>query len=298
MIIIKKIIILLITILLIFIYKNIVFTSILDGVYLWLNSIFPSLFPFFIISKFLINYNFVYYASIVFKPLMKLFKINNNCAYIFVLSMLSGFPSSSKYTIELYDKGLISLNDCNKVLTFTHFANPLFIIGITSVIDIRLSYIVLFSHYITNIIIALINRNYHPSYDNFKNYKIESKKFSIIFSDSIKDTINTLLLILGTIVTFKIISSLITSLFNFNPLVNSLIKGILEMTQGINSIINLDISNKIKGTLITFLLSFGGISVHLQVLSIISEADIKYKPYLLSRILHSIISSIIFYLIY
>ena len=63
---------------------------------------FPTLFPFFIISDLLINYGFVEIASKLFTPLMKFFKIKKECACIFVLSLFSGFPSNSKYAKELF----------------------------------------------------------------------------------------------------------------------------------------------------------------------------------------------------
>ena len=44
---------------------------------LWKNNVFPTLFPFFIISDLLINYGFVEIASKLFTPLMKFFKIKN-----------------------------------------------------------------------------------------------------------------------------------------------------------------------------------------------------------------------------
>ena len=42
----------------------------------WKNNIFPSLFPFFVLSEFLINYGFIEFVSELFKPIMnKLFKV-------------------------------------------------------------------------------------------------------------------------------------------------------------------------------------------------------------------------------
>ena len=44
----------------------------------WKNSIFPSLFPFFVLSEFLVNYGFVDLVSEFFKPIMnKFFKLRD-----------------------------------------------------------------------------------------------------------------------------------------------------------------------------------------------------------------------------
>ena len=138
-------------------------TSIIDTIVfsmeIWKNNIFPTLFPFFIISDLLINYGFVEIVSNFFSPLMKLFKIKKECAFIFVLSIFSGFPSNSKYTKELYEKGVIDEYTATKVLTFTHFSNPLFILGTLSIfLNQKLALIVLISHYLGNLIVGMIYR--------------------------------------------------------------------------------------------------------------------------------------------
>ena len=96
---------------------------------------------------------------------------------------------------------------------------------------------------------------------------------------------------------FLILSSIIQNIFNLSDISNAVISGILELTQGIKYVSLLSIDMKIKGALITFFLSFGGISVHMQIMSIISDTKIKYKPFFIARIIHSIISTTIAYLL-
>ena len=70
---------------------------------IWINNVFPSLFPFFVLSEILINYGFIELIGELFKPIFeKLFKINGNAAFVFIMSLLSGFPSNAKYAKELY----------------------------------------------------------------------------------------------------------------------------------------------------------------------------------------------------
>ena len=59
---------------------------------------------------------------------------------------------------------------------------------------------------------------------------------------------------------------------------------------------NIDI--KIKAPLMTMFLSFGGLSIHLQVISQIVDIDIKYFKFLIARIYHSIISGLISYILF
>ena len=185
---------------------------------IWKNNIFPSILPFFILSSLLSNYGFVELASLVFKPLMKLFGINSNVSFIFIMSILSGFPSSSKYVKDLYLNNKISLKDSTKALMFTHFSNPLFIIGtLSNMLNKEAAIIVLISHYIGNIIIGILFRKYNYSYtDNYKFQMCDSKMIGDVLSNAIKDSINTLLLILGSISIFSFLTVIINKIFSFN----------------------------------------------------------------------------------
>ena len=134
---------------------------------IWKNNIFPSLFPFFVIGNILINLGFPSLIGELLKNIMyKLFKINGTGSFVIILSILSGFPSSAKYTKELLLKGEINDEEATKLLTFTHFSNPLFILGTLSIMflnnkEIGLS--ILISHYIGNLFIGLLFRNYYIS---------------------------------------------------------------------------------------------------------------------------------------
>jgi len=275
-------------------------SSILFSFEIFKTNVFPNLFPFLIISGLLINYGFVEICSNIFSPIMKkVFKISGNTSFIFIMSLLTGFPSNSKYTKELYLSGLINSKEATKILMFTHFSNPLFIIGtISTFLNSKIALIILFCHYITNIIIGIIFRNYNV--ENNKNktiIKSERKNFGIALSSSITSSINTLLLIFGTITVFLIITTLINDKLNLPDFYKSIINGIFEMTQGLKSVSLLNINMKFKAVLMTMFLSFGGISIHMQVLSIISDTNIKYLPFFLSRIIHSIIAGSLVYLI-
>ncbi len=267
---------------------------------IWKNNIFPSILPFFIVSSLLINYGFVELAAYLFKPLMFLFGINPNISIAFIMSMLSGFPSSSKYIKDLVDKKLINEEEASKALMFTHFSNPLFIIGTISILlNKKISIFILIIHYITNIIIGILFRNYHNTYIKSKmNIKLPNNNIGIILTKSIKDAIETLLLILGSISVCSFICTIINHTFKFNNILSAIINGLFEITQGLKYVSLLDISLKIKTTISVMFLSFGGLSIHIQIKSILSDTNIKYIPYLIARTLHTTISGILSYILF
>ena len=275
----------------IFIHNYFVKETIFLAVNIWLNKLVPNLMPLFLISPFLLNYGFAYYISIPFKKIFKiLFNCNEIGVYVFFLSMISGFPSSAKYITDLYENNLIDENTATKLLTFTHFTNPLFILGfIKAIVGLKWALIILITHYSTNIIIGLIFRNMSPYID--KKINVESKSFSIILKEAIDKTYTTLITILETIIFFMIIIKII----KLPPIFAYFSNMFLEMTNGILYVSNLN--TVFKPLFITMIISFGGICVHFQVLSIISNTKIKYQPYLLARLLHALIAGIIIYII-
>ena len=132
---------------------------------------------------------------------------------------------------------------------------------------------------------------------------------------SIKNSINTIVMIGGFVVLFSVINSMLdnTHFFDilstvFSPLFNilglspefcdSIFSGIIELTNGVSKVCA--ISNKnisVNIIICAFLLGFGGLSVLLQVLSIISKNGISVKPYLIGKILQASFSAFYTYLI-
>ena len=157
----------------IFDHPNLIINTFIESSKLWFFNLIPTLFPFFIITDLLSNYGFINYISKTFGKLMKIFKLPPNSSYAFFMSMFSGFPGNSKLIKELLDKKELDENNATKLLTFTHFSNPLFIIGTIGTIFLqnkKISFIILLIHYLTNFIIGFSFRNIYvnANYDSLK----------------------------------------------------------------------------------------------------------------------------------
>jgi len=262
---------------------------------LCINNLFPSLIPFMLLSNILIKYNFVYDISDILKNLMKIFKVNKNCSFAFIMSILSGSPSNAKYLKDLFDNNLINIKDIQKCLNFCHFTNPIFVIGTigyTFLNNKKIGLIILISHYLSSMIIGLFNKK--DKNIDLNDFKLENNKsnFISILKDSINNTISTLFLILGIITTCIIITCIIDNIITIN--INyKFIFGIIEMTQGLKFLSLSNLSIELKAIISSFLISFGGFCIHAQVFSILDNKKIRYYPYFKSRLIHGILSSIL-----
>ena len=145
----------------------------------------------------------------------------------------------------------------------------------------------------------MITRNDSSSNDDvITNKSINSISFPKVFIDAVRNSIDTLLMILGILTCFLIISTLITNMLKFDIYTDAIIKGILEMTMGIKSVTTLNIPDIYKVIISSMILSFGGLSVHMQTLSFIEDTDISYRPFFVARIYHSMLSGIFAYVLY
>ena len=285
------------------------------SLFIWKNNIFPSLFPFFVLSEIMIKYGIPEFLGNLLKPLMnKLFRLNSKSAFILIMSIISGNPSNAKYTRELYLNKDLNKYEATKILCFSCFSNPLFILGTVSLMFLenkRVGILILFCHYIGNIIIGLLLRNYYPSKDEKNQISLiiainemhkkrisNHETFGKIFTNSLINSINTLLLILGVMTICLVFTTIIDNNINLNSILQSSLNGMVEMTQGLKYISLQSLPLKIKTVLSVMILSFGGFSVHLQIISILSDTDIKYLPFLTARIVHAIISSFLTFLLF
>ena len=262
----------------IFKYNDIVTLSSIKALELWKVKLFPSLFIMFIINDLLIN-----------TEIYKIFKLKNNSKVAFILSLFSGTPTNAYIIKELYQNKKITLNSSNKLLLYTYFSNPLFLYNILSTMFTQKIVIkLILIHYFSNFIIYFFIKKEN---NNIIDNNINNMKISKILESSIKKSINTLLMILGTVTFFMILSNLIVKVLNLNIYLEILLKGFLEITQSLNELSTITINLKLKQLLALSIISFGGISIHMQVFSILSDTKINYKYFLKGRIYQTLIST-------
>ena len=281
--------------------RTLVFDTVGFSLNIWISSILPSLFPFFVIADILNSYNVINYIPNFIKYIFKkLFNISDNALFIFFISMLSGFPSNARNIKNLYKENKITKEEAEHLLFFSHFSNLMFILGTLVVIffdNKSLGLIILLSHYLPNFIIGFLLRKYNNPKHNYNINNNNCNNFGIIFAKSIKSSIDSLFLILGTLTVFLIISTIIINMLNLNTINSLLIKSILEITSGLKELSIIDFNAKILVILSSCILSFGGLSVHMQVINELNETDISYKNFFVGRIFQTTLSLVVSYLI-
>ena len=282
----------------IFINPKLIIESGITSINIFKTRLFPSIFPFFVLASLLLNLGLADKISRKINFIIKrVFHIEGISSFIVVISIISGFPSGSKYISDCYKKGLINKRVSNYLLTFTHFGNPLFILGTCAIVlnDITIAYKILIINIVANIILGIILR---PKEIISSNYTLKNEKFTLMeaLPNAINDAIKLLLFMLGSITFFMFFSKLLTSLINLNDFYTVIITGILDLTSGVSMVNTLNISSYLQGLIVLSFITFGSLSVHLQVINNIKEQDLSYKYFFIGRIIETSLALILYLL--
>lgn len=284
----KSILILVNLIILLILYlinSNIIVNAIIDYSILFLTKLFPVSLLFFIFSSLLIDYGLI-------QLLQHYLNINTSNLYVLLISAISGFPSGAKYTKELLNKDLIDKEDANRIIMYSHFPNPLFILGSVNLVlnDNLLCLKLLMAIIISNFIMFLFTPK---SKKKINNSYVVPNNFSQVLGRSVINAFNTLLLIYGTSLFFYLIATIITKYIVLETNSFILLNGFFDLTKGVFSttLINNTI---LRAIYILIFISFGGLSIHMQVKSIIADTSIKYKNFVIGRGIGTILALLIF----
>ncbi len=257
--------------------------------------VIPSLFPFFVLQDMAMKMGLSEFLSkYLGKFFYKIFKISD-CTP-FILGIIGGYPIGAKTVANLYETKKISKNTAEKMLCFCNNAGPAFIVGFVGAYifsNVKLGYVLLFSHIFASIIIGFIlSINNKESYAQTVYKNREKTSFFEIFITSVNSGFSSILSVCGFVIFFSVLVEILRcfNLFIIFPRdYYSLFIGIFEMTTGINEISSKNLFVNIG--IVSFLLGFGGMSIHFQTMFFCK--NISLKPYFFAKIIHGVISSVI-----
>lgn len=293
------------------------------GLDLFANSVIPSLFPFFVATELLSHTNIIKLLGSSFNRFMKpLFNVRGEGSFALIMGIISGYPVGAKIACNFRKNNICSKEECERLLSFTNNSGPLFIVGTVGITMFKSSTIgilLLLTHILAALTVGVIFRFWkcsnrrkkrlHRGFDESTIYSntsnVDLSNLGGVLGESISNSISTLLTIGGFVVLFSVIISILQSshflnLFAFAfkafgipfNLGSSTLLGMLEITNGISCISTIALKKiSINIIIIAFLLGFGGISVMLQVWSIVSKTDLSIKPYILGKLLHGLFSA-------
>ena len=262
------------------------------GLRLCFEAVIGSVFPFMILTD-LITETTLFRAPEVFRRLFeKLFKINGEGVGAFLLGLICGFPTGVRITKELFESDRISKDEFERLVALSSNMGPAFIIsgvGIGLLGSVRVGLILYFSSVISAAATGMIFGIGRVAKSTEE--RVCAKTFSLV--SSIRNATLSTLSICGFIVFFSILSGLASILIK-SPLTLSAALSFLEVSNAAKfiSALNFQYEN-LKFMLISFSVSFCGLSIFMQTKSFFSEPSFSSARFLLIKLAEGIISALV-----
>ncbi len=268
-----------------------------DALFLCGQTVIPSLFPFFVISSFMVNTGFVSCAGKIAAPAAKrLFKVSGSGAVVFVMGILCGYPTGAKMVSELYENRQISRNEAMRLLPFCNNSGPLFVIGAVGagmLGNTRLGVTLYVVHVVSAVLTGIFFSFFSKHNDGCISSTVMAVNLGKAFSDAVCRAVQTMLQVCGFIVFFSVLREFLTpfllKLLGSGAL-GLTVSGMAEVTLGAQDICASGQALPLTMILLSGIIGFGGLCVLLQVCGVVSQAGLGIKTYAAGKLLQMFFS--------
>lgn len=270
-----------------------VFEGAESGLLLWLQVVFPTLFPFMLVSGLMLSGGGLVVISRIFGRLFStLFATSPNGSFAVIAGFLCGYPMGAKVSADLVRSGRISRDEGAYLLSFCNNTSPIFIMNFivwktfdreelmipTLLILIGVpAFLSLFFRRF-----YLKGRKKFPDLSDKKKNNVKLLNFEMLDS-CLADSFESIVKVGLYIIFFSILIALPGKLSAGHPLLAGILPA-LEMTNGILMIHKAAPDLTVSYPLILGLTSFGGFCSAAQTKCMLKAASLPILPYIIQKL--------------
>ncbi len=252
-------------------------------------SVIPALFPYLICSGFVVRSGFANLFSRYLSPVMRpLFGVPGSGAIAFVLGSVSGYPIGAVCVRDLYSSGECTRDEAQRMLAFCNNSGPLFVMSVLGygfLGDAALGRLLYISHLFAAVLTGIVLRTFGKGERQTaralpKTLSAKNENPLRTIGEVMDSSIFTILKICGFVIFFSVLAKSLPET-PISPFCHSA----LEITGGLAKLSRADINFSLKLSLISFFTAFSGLSVLLQVGSVVSNTDLSLKPYFFGKLI-------------
>lgn len=286
-----------------------------EGLRLCYNVILPSLFPFFVLSALVVDLGLAGYIGRALEGIMRpLFNVPGACASAFALGFVGGYPVGARTALSLYQKGMCTKTEAERLLAFCNNSGPAFILGVVGAgvfASSKVGLLLYLAHAAASVCVGFLFRFYKREgkrRERRASPTFEAERITVAFTGAIKNSFLSTLNICAFVVFFTVVikllflSGLLPGLAGvlgalLSPLgfstqwAERLLTGLIELTSGVWTLTGAGTMSG-KLSMAAFLLGWAGLSVHCQVLSFIGGSGLSVKTYIGGKLLHGGLSAL------
>lgn len=251
------------------------FSAAQEGITLCIQTLIPSMFPFFILSMILTS-AMAGQPIPLLRPLSKLCRIPEGAESLLAIGFLGGYPVGAQNVLSSYHQGVISKEDVLRMAVFCNNAGPAFLFGYLGTLFDAPVYLWLL--WLIHIVSALLVGWILPGGSNESISTVDSELLSM--PHALNQAIRVMAQVCGWVILFRVFMGFLDRwlFWAFPDSVRILLTGFLELSNGCVFLSQLP-SQGLRFIFASTLLGFGGICVNLQTRSISGSIHLSmYLP--------------------
>jgi sporulation integral membrane protein YlbJ len=277
------------------------------GLRLCTELILPSLFPFFVLSALLAKLGLPAQLGERLAPLGgRLFRISGAGCTALLMGLLGGYPLGAAYIAELCENGCVDEEEAGRLLAFCNNSGPAFAVGALGLgvfHSVRIGLFLYAVHALSALLTGLFFRGQAKG-PAPRPVLLDEADPARALAEAVKRAALSLLQICGFVVFFtallavldagggvSLLCGLLHEAFGWElSFARALCTGLLELGSGAAALEGLRPSPATLA-LASWILSWGGLSVHFQTLSVLSDSKITGALHLAGRLISACISA-------
>ncbi len=265
--------------------------GITQGIKICFNTVIPSLFPFAVLSSYIVKSDKFRFSAKILTVLARVIFHQPACTIpVILISMTGGFPLGLKGASDLYDEGLITQNQAQRLGFFCINAGPAFVIsgvGALMLGNVKSGIIIYISLCISSVLLGIMSSFFSKKGKSSSASEFSEMNRNYSLSDAVGEAIQSLMNICAWIILFSSVASCIRTL-NLPDIAYNTVISLLEVTKGCTLL-----AGKTSVPIIAGIIGFGGICVHFQVMNFLKKIGLKYVYFLVGRIICGLLSALI-----
>lgn len=274
-----------------------------NGLLLWYQVILPTLLPFAILTGICLSSNLFYlFAKPLHRILVHILPVSVEGTFPLAAGFLFGFPMGSKICASMLEEGKISYEEASVLFIISNNMSPVFVSSFILNQSLKLPALIPVTFLILYLPPLLLGRillvRQKKSADFLHKNTTSRFQFNFkIIDAAIINGFETLVRLGGYIMLFSIAVSMLSLLPDVPEPVRILLTGGIEITNGIWAVAESSCPLLAKYLLCIAFTAFGGCSGIAQTTAMIQGTGLSIRPYILTKFLLCMGSSLLAYLI-
>lgn len=271
-----------------------------SGLETWYKHMIPSLFPFMVLSGFLLRSGLSMQLASLLNPLLgKIFRLSPSCIYIIIMGFLCGFPMGANVIAESLSLDRITKREAELLLSFCNNIGPVYFISFAYTtcpfLSLGLTISIMYGvPLLYGLILRYIRyRDIPYTKASFcKEHPHNNKNYLDAFQESLQKSIISIVTLGAYMVIFNVLQlPLYNSFYKMSEGILSILKGLIEINSGISAINNYP---DLYVVIYTLFLPFCGLCCFFQTYAMIKDTPLSLGKYFTHKMIQTIITLLIY----